>query len=262
MRRPSCRNRIARHAVTLASDQGKPLVLRHEGREIPFRVIISQDRRRTRSVIKVRPGRIVELHLPHSARRVDAAALMHLHAAWVMRKLEAQEGHASPPPRQQWTEGAPFLFLGETLALTLVQSPRRHVAAEAGRLIVEGPRHAPASTQRLVSAWLKQQAEHCFTASILSQAASLPWVLATPSLSVQQMKARWGSCSSRGAIRMNTLLVKAPLDLVDYVILHELCHLKEHNHSARFYALMDQYMPDWRERRARLSALAPAILPQ
>ncbi|MEJ2632642.1 MAG: M48 family metallopeptidase [Acidihalobacter sp.] len=59
------------------------------------------------------------------------------------------------------------------------------------------------------------------------------------------MKTQWGSCSPRGTLTMNPHLVKAPRECIDYVLLHELCHLAEHNHSDRFYRLMGQVMPRW-----------------
>ena len=67
------------------------------------------------------------------------------------------------------------------------------------------------------------------------------------------MKTRWGSCRARGAITLNLKLMQVPKPYIDYVIAHELCHLVEHNHSPRFYALLDRVMPDWRERRRGLN---------
>jgi predicted metal-dependent hydrolase len=66
------------------------------------------------------------------------------------------------------------------------------------------------------------------------------------------MKKTWGSCSAKGVITLNPHLVKAPPQCIDYVIAHEICHLKEHNHGKGFYALQDQLYPDWREAKAHL----------
>ncbi|MGO1626479.1 MAG: M48 metallopeptidase family protein [Halomonadaceae bacterium] len=85
----------------------------------------------------------------------------------------------------------------------------------------------------------------------LAQAAQeLPGVNATPPWWLREMQTQWGSCSPKGVIILNPHLVKAPTRAVDYVILHELCHLAEHNHSPRFYRLLDDYMPDWRTVKA------------
>ena len=68
------------------------------------------------------------------------------------------------------------------------------------------------------------------------------------------MKARWGSCGTNGVVTLNLKLIQVGTPLIDYVIVHELCHLVEHNHSKRYYALLDKMMPDWRERRQGLNA--------
>jgi predicted metal-dependent hydrolase len=74
-------------------------------------------------------------------------------------------------------------------------------------------------------------------------------------LKIRPMKSRWGSCNNQGKINLNLELIKAPLDCIDYVIMHELCHLKEMNHSKKFWQLLSQSMPDWERRKAKLSKL-------
>ena len=69
------------------------------------------------------------------------------------------------------------------------------------------------------------------------------------------MKSRWGSCTALGMVILNLMLIQAPKDLIDYVIIHELCHLKEHNHSLAFYALLEHVLPDWQVRRKQLNQL-------
>jgi hypothetical protein len=66
------------------------------------------------------------------------------------------------------------------------------------------------------------------------------------------MQKRWGSCSPKGHINLNLKLIQVPKTYIDYVILHELCHLKEHNHGRAYYALLDRVLPDWRDKRAAL----------
>ena len=71
-------------------------------------------------------------------------------------------------------------------------------------------------------------------------------------LKLRRMKRTWGNCSSKGVIKLNTHLVKAGLPVIDSVIAHELCHLEEMNHSAKFYALLESLNPNWREDRDHL----------
>jgi predicted metal-dependent hydrolase len=77
-----------------------------------------------------------------------------------------------------------------------------------------------------------------------------------PEIKVRKMKRRWGSCQTNGCITLNLRLIQASIPYIDYVMIHELCHLVEPNHSRRFYALLDALLPDWRGRRERLNRLA------
>ena len=80
-----------------------------------------------------------------------------------------------------------------------------------------------------------------------------------PPLHTLSMQTQWGSCSPNGRITLNPHLVKAPRECIDYVILHELCHIAEHNHSERFYRLMNQVMPKWERTKQRLDCMASQI---
>ena len=77
-------------------------------------------------------------------------------------------------------------------------------------------------------------------------------------ITVRNQRTRWGSCSSRGNLNFNCLLMLCPEEVADYVIVHELCHRKEMNHSPRFWALVESQLPDWQERRAWLKRNGPA----
>jgi predicted metal-dependent hydrolase len=68
------------------------------------------------------------------------------------------------------------------------------------------------------------------------------------------MKSRWGSCTAKGVITLNLRLIQVERSLIQYVVVHELCHLREHNHSRAYYRLLDQALPGWRERKQRLNA--------
>ncbi len=80
--------------------------------------------------------------------------------------------------------------------------------------------------------------------------------IATPTLRIQKLVKRWGSCSDSGRIMLNLELIKAPKDCIDYVIIHELCHLKEKHHGPRFWRLLEKLMPGYEGRRKRLNLFA------
>lgn len=74
------------------------------------------------------------------------------------------------------------------------------------------------------------------------------------------MRTQWGSCSPKGEVLLNPYLVKAPKVCIEYVVAHELCHLKEHNHSERFYRQLGRVLPDWTMRKAELDNMAELLL--
>ena len=111
--------------------------------------------------------------------------------------------------------------------------------------------------RRRVEAWLKRRAEQIF-GMVLKQALSGPAAahgISAPTWSVRWMKRRWGSCGRDGRVVFNIRLVQTPLPLVEYVVVHELCHLKHHHHGKTFYALLAKCLPDWKERRKALNAI-------
>ena len=77
-----------------------------------------------------------------------------------------------------------------------------------------------------------------------------------PELKIRKMRTRWGSCTKSGVVTLNLELVRMPPECIDYVITHELCHMVEFNHSARFYEVQSRFMPDWKARKQQLEELA------
>jgi len=112
------------------------------------------------------------------------------------------------------------------------------------------------AVEALVTNWYHEHAVRLFEKhlhSCLTGCKSLA-VRNSPRLTVRQMTRRWGSCTKAGNISLNVDLIKTPIHCIDYVIVHELCHLRIHNHSPAFYRLLSQCMPDWEKRKERLDA--------
>ncbi len=104
---------------------------------------------------------------------------------------------------------------------------------------------------------------HPFRAKISNESNgdTLKWTRGVvPKWKITAMRKQWGSCSPKGVVSLNPNLVKAPRDCIDYVLVHELAHLKEHNHSKRFYGLLDRNMPDWKSRKAKLDGIADLLI--
>ncbi|MEI2692415.1 MAG: SprT family zinc-dependent metalloprotease [Anaerolineae bacterium] len=153
------------------------------------------------------------------------------------------------PPRR-YVSGETHRYLGRQYRLKVEESghepePRQAGAGRAARLGRDPRRHParPATGRGLVR---KAGAARVFYERLL---AMLPrfklFQLGEPQLTIRAMKNRWGSCTDAGAITLNLKLVQAPKPCIDYVIVHELCHLVEYNHGRSFYQLLDRMLPDW-----------------
>ena len=109
--------------------------------------------------------------------------------------------------------------------------------------------------------WYRDQAQQVFSERLLLVCQRFPGILAAPELRLRKMRRRWGSCSRSGRVTLNTELVKLPLSMIDYVIAHELSHLREMNHSPRFWATVQSVFPEFQLARKTLRERAPETLP-
>lgn len=159
----------------------------------------------------------------------------------------------------QYTNGELHYYLGEKYPL-LIQTG---IKSKSGvtclgneiRLDIRDPQ--PENIRTVLQAWYQKQALEIFSTRLQTVAGRADWVgdRLIP-LKLRRMKRTWGNCSSRGVIKLNTHLIKAPLPVIDSVIAHELCHLEEMNHGRAFYALLEKLNPNWREDRLRLRSEA------
>jgi len=129
-----------------------------------------------------------------------------------------------------------------------------------GMLLVTTPEQNPALIKALLHKWYLTRAEVIFSQRLAVIYPELGWVTQKPAWQLRAMKKQWGSCSPKGKLSLNPLLVKAPRPCIDYVLVHELCHLKHHNHSVEFYMLLRSQLPAWEGIKERLDNLSEQIL--
>ena len=205
--------------------------------------------------LRVKPGGQITLSAPRRFSGAEADRFLLSKADWLLRALAKLE--RVPEPQAPWREGRTVLLLGRPLRLT-VSKGAPAVWTEGDRLCAAVPDpEDEALVRRALAAFWDRRCREVFSESLERQ---LPPLLALgaerPALTLRTMTSRWGSCSwARGRITLNRLLLAAPMEAVDYVVLHELCHLLRHDHSPAFYALVERWMSDWRQRRAALKTL-------
>jgi predicted metal-dependent hydrolase len=224
------------------------------GDEVPVAV---RFRERSRLSISVHPDGSVTALAPIGRTHDEVAAHLHRRRPWIGRQLRHFRKFQPLPEAKRYVAGETHLYLGRQYRLQLHEASSMSVKLVGRYFHVYVPDRS--DTRAIADAmdrWYRSHAEPIFRDHLegcLAQAPSLRSGLLQ--LRIRPMKRRWGSCSTAGIITLNTELIKAPLHCIEYVIMHELCHLRVHDHSPAFYRLLGRYMPDWRKRKERLKAM-------
>lgn len=182
---------------------------------------------------------------------------------WIFTKLAEWQTRVEQRalPRIEWRDGVHVPYLGKNVQIVLAPTHAALAYDEhAAMLTLALPAHADAQQIKdRVQGWLQTEAKRLFGERLAHYAHKLGVVYKGYALS--SAATRWGSCSSDGRIRLNWRLVHFPLSIVDYVVAHELAHLREMNHSPRFWQTVESIFPEFREARHTLKHHPPELLP-
>jgi hypothetical protein len=207
-------------------------------------------RRRRRSLGLTIDERGLTVGAPMHASLRDIEAFVRDNGDWVLRKLEEFVG-SSVRRQLAVRHGAMLPLLGAEIEVSIVAGANRVRWEERALVIAARP---DADVEALARRAFKQRALTLFGERLRVFAARGGH--AVPPLALSSARTRWGSCSERTGIRLNWRLIHLPLPLIDYVVAHELAHLREMNHSPRFWAEVALLFPDWRNARRELKARA------
>ena len=227
-------------------------------------------RRRNRLGMTFSASGVLRIDAPPGTRRSDIEATVRAHERWISYRLtraEHEDGYRTPG----LLAGAAHRYLGklynlefqdaatpssvtldgEVLRVSLLGE--RGGSGEGGRNADLREKKSEQAVMELLRAWYRERAAEVFAERLEVLVGRLEWLAEVPPWRQRYMTSQWGSCSAAGRLSLNTHLVKAPLLLVDYVLLHELCHLQHLHHGAAFYALMDTELPGWKRHRRELN---------
>lgn len=238
----------------------RPRSVIHEGSTIRYTVVRSARRKKTLT-ITIDPGNGVRVLVPARTPNAEIEAIVRKRAGWILRKLA--EERPEPQPRR-FATGEKLYYLGRELPLLvqLTTGEPPSVSLEAGAFRIACPGGLPeedrtAAIEHALLGWYRERAADLLRESVERWQ---PKVGISPArISIGDQKTRWGSCSSKGSLRFNLRLAMVPQALIDYVAVHELCHLLEANHAAGFWQHVHRVMPDFEARRRRLKEFEPLL---
>lgn len=208
--------------------------------------VIRTPRRKTAD-IRVEEGAVsVVVPLDTSSEKIDQ--LLTSKRKWIKEKLTLQR-ELAPASDKQFVSGEAFPYLGRNYRLKLVQGAFTPVKLQQGRLLVQLPEanRYPHMVRNALVRWYKHQAKQRIPQKV-QRYAELVGVKPT-GITIKSFKARWGSCTAQGKLEFNWRIMLAPNRMVDYVVVHELCHLLHHDHSPDFWQEVNRVMPDYQECR-------------
>ena len=228
-------------------------VLNYGNTQIPYRLVFSA---RSTLAIHVHPDLSVLVEAPDGSQPAEIEKRLRKRAAWILRQQRDFQRYSLGFPPRQYVSGESYRYLGQQYRLKVIQNETEpesvHIDRDVLVVSVQDKQHKQRIANQ-VTGWYRRQAQFIFSERValwLPHFARLN--VSSPPILVREMRARWGSCTPRGAINLNLKLVMTPKTLIDYVIVHELCHLVEPNHGKSFFDLLARIMPNWEEQKEKL----------
>ena len=203
--------------------------------------------------IAVHPDQRVIIKAPLGLSQDVIAARVRKRALWITQQLAYFSQFEPRTPARRYVGGESHRYLGRQYRLKIAESDHNQVRLKQGYFCIDTTSREPEQIKRLIALWYEARAS-----VVLRQIFDDAWEgfkregIHKPCLKRRTMRTRWGSLSSKGYITLNNLLIQAPRACIEYVVIHELCHLLHHNHGPGFYRLLDDSMPDWVQRKQRL----------
>lgn len=228
---------------------------------LPFPVEVIRTPRKYSTSIQIINGK-VRVRVPKNLANHQIEKLITKRSAWIRENLRLH-AEMTPHNQKEYVNGEKFAYLGRNYSLKIDSTDSNgEVKLKTGCLQVLIPQHHIGDKKTAVLGylehWYRQKAWQRLTEKTQIYVKKLQ--VQPKSVQVRSYKARWGSCSVAGDISYNWRIIMAPQRIVDYVVVHELCHILEHNHSPRFWQHVENQMPDFREHKEWLKQNSMALV--
>jgi predicted metal-dependent hydrolase len=216
------------------------------GQSISYSLRPSLRARHVRLVIKRETGLTIVHPLDYNIGRLPS--LLKEKSAWILKNLARNSQSVRNDDTRVLRDGSCIPYLGRQLKIVKMHLPTLadSVRLDGDHLFINLNNHK-IKLNRVVEWWYRKQAADLVPKKVAELGSRLR--ISYGRISIKKVKTRWGSCSHQGNLNFNWKLIMIPEPVVDYVIIHELCHRKEMNHSQKFWQLVGQYCPDWRQHR-------------
>jgi len=214
---------------------------------------VSRDERR-RLKIAVAPSGIVVVTAPTDAGDDEIHERVRRKGGWIAAQIEDFEQYRPRTPPRQYISGETHLLRGAQYRLRVRRCDTSRVYLSGDRIVLETP-HAESLIHKaaLLNHYYRLEAHREFPLRLQRLAPLFASEgMEVPKLVIRPMVKRWGSYTPKGSLVLNIDLIRAPIQCIDYVIVHELAHAFEPDHGPRWRRLMDKVMPDWRDRKQQL----------
>lgn len=218
-------------------------------------------RRRKTLAISVVPSGNVVVYAPADAPEEKIREKVHKKAPWILRQKWYFGGFGEEVPVRRYVSGETHRYMGRQYRLKVYKDSANSVKLIGGYITVRLPeKDAADSVKSLVDKWYRYRAEVKLPEIVDRCADRLKaFGIPRPEIKFKTFAKRWGSYTRQGRMWLNVDLIKAPLACIEYVITHELCHYKEHNHGKEFFRLLNKVMPDWQKRKEQLERVMSGV---
>lgn len=235
-------------------------ILTYGEQTIPY-IVNVDEKRKSRVAIHVDPDGSVMVDAPPDFSETAIRTAVQKRARWVFSHVVDAKDRFTHVRPKEYVSGEQVLYLGRRYILKVIPTD---IAPKAPRLRGNRLEVETKSTDRdvvrgKVRGWYRVKARNYFARKLERAVQELPWVNEMPPFRLLEMSKQWGSCSTNGDVILNPILIKAPRECIEYVILHELAHLKHHDHGSAFWALIDTTMSGWKNAKRDLDGLVEVL---
>lgn len=214
----------------------------------------SIDNRKRKSIaVEVHPDTSVQIKAPLDCEIDDIKKVVSKRSKWIITQQKFFEQFLPETPIREYVAGETHSYLGRNYILKISYSAENKVKINGGYLVVHTENNTEENIKHLLTEWYYKRATRVFE-KVYNEAFQRfnQYNIVKPEIQIRRMKKRWGSYTSNGTILINPELIKAATVCIEYVMIHELCHVIATNHSKKFYILLDRLLPNWQRWKLKL----------